>query len=210
MEWEKLVYLLTIIFIGYLPYKSIQRLRKYGLRSVSTRVSLLMTAWFIILSVLLLLQTPHMKINNQFTLIMLFSTTVLTWFSSPWVFRRLGHYPTKLLGKHPKWFLLRLEYKTIVLKFFEVLFQQAKFAYLLFEVLTPMSNVSRIWWFTVIVSFLHLNNIIFVPTGWFFFLMSIPMGLLFSWLLLEGNIAITTTIHLWFYLALIAWYWFHL
>ena len=81
------------------------------------------------------------------------------------------------------------------------------FAHLFFEVLVPMSTVSRMWWFTGIVGFLHLFNIFFVPSGWFFFLVSIPMGLLFSWLILGGYITITTIIHLWFYLLLVSWYW---
>lgn len=207
MEWGKLVYLLIIVLIGYLPYKTILKLRNDGLSSISLRLSLLMAAWFLVLSALLILQTPNLFVNVSPLLIAGFGITVAIWFAAPRILRRIGAYPTKILGDNPKWYILRAESKTFFLKFCEVLFQQAKFAYLLFEVLGAMPAVSRIWWFTGIVSFLHINNIFFVPSGWFFLVMSIPMGPLFSWLILSGYITVTTTIHLWFYLFLVGWYW---
>ena len=207
MEWGKLVYLFVIVLIGYLPYKTILRLRKDGLSSISLRFSLLMAVWFLALSTLLILQTPSLYINASPLPIVGFGIIVAIWFAAPWLLRRISTYPTKVIENKPKWFILRAEPKTFILKFCEVFFQQAKFAYLLFEVLGVMPAVSRIWWFTGIVSFMHLGNIIFVPAGWFFFLVSIPMGFLFSWLILGGHVAITITIHLWFYLLLVSWYW---
>lgn len=67
--------------------------------------------------------------------------------------------------------------------------------------------MTRMWWFVGILSFLHFANIFFVPAGWFFFFMSIPIGPLFSVLILNGYITVTTIIHLWFYLLLVSWYW---
>lgn len=207
MEWGKLAFLLVIILIGYLPYKTILKLRNDGLSSISLRLSLLMAVWFLILSALLILQTPNLSINPSSLPVVGFVITTVIWFVAPWTLRRIGRYPAEGIADQPKWYILRAEPKTHILKFCEVLFQQAKFAYLLFEVLGPMLYVSRIWWFTGIVSFLHINNIFFVPSGWFFLVMSIPMGPLFSWLILNGYITITTTIHLWFYLLLVGWYW---
>lgn len=207
MEWGKLIYFLVIVFIGYLPYKTILRFRKNGLSSISLWLSFLMAAWFLVLFSLLILQTPNLFINVSPLLIAGFGTTVAIWFAAPRILRRIGVYPAKILGDNHKWYILRAEPKTFFLKFCEVLFQQAKFAYLLFEVLGVMPLISRVWWFTGIVGFLHIFNIFFVPSGWFFFLVSIPMGFLFSWLILAGHIVITTTIHLWFYLFLVGWYW---
>ncbi|MEK9143846.1 MAG: hypothetical protein AAB481_04465 [Patescibacteria group bacterium] len=208
MEWRKLIYLLVIVFIGYLPYKTILRFRKNGLSSISLRLSFFMAAWFFVLSALLILQTRNLFVNVSPLLVAGFGTTVAIWFAAPRILRRIGAYPTKILADNPKWYILRAETKTFFLKFCEVFFQQAKFAYLLFEVLGVMPLISRVWWFTGIVGFLHVFNILFVPSGWFFFLVSIPMGFLFSWLILAGHIVITTTIHLWFYLILVGWYWF--
>ncbi len=208
MEWGKLVYLLVIVFIGYLPYKTILRLRKDGLASISTSFSLLMAVWFLVLSTLLIFQTPNLYINASPIPIVVLGITVLMWVTAPWLLRRIGRYPAEVIGDKPKWYILRAEPKTFILKLSEVLFQQAKFTYLLLVVLGAMPPVSRIWWFTGIISILHLANIFFVPAGWFFFLVSIPMGPLFSWLILNGYVTITLAIHFWFYLLVVIWFWF--
>src|SRR3989338_8798654 len=162
MEWGKLAHLFVIVLMGYLPYKTIQRLRPDGLASISTGLALLMAIWFLVLSAFLILQTPNLFINVSPLHIAVFGITMAIWFAAPWILRRIGAYPVKILGDNPKWYILRAEPKTFFLKFCEVLFQQTMFAYLLFEVLVPMSTVSRMWWFTGIVGFLHLFNIFFV------------------------------------------------
>lgn len=129
------------------------------------------------------------------------------WFGAPQILPRIGKNPDKVLKDNSRSYLTHGELKIFFLKFCEVLFQQAKFAYILFVVLDGLSLSSRIWWFTGIVSFLHFFNIFFVPAGWFFFLVSIPMGPLFSWIILKGFIYIALSIHLWFYLILITQYW---
>ncbi|MBI3955639.1 hypothetical protein HY339_00085 [Candidatus Gottesmanbacteria bacterium] len=95
MEWGKLVYLLVIILIGYLPYKAIQRYRKDGLASISRRLALLMALWFLILSTLLILQTPSLYINVSPTPIAGFGITMLIWITAPWLLRRVGRYPAR-------------------------------------------------------------------------------------------------------------------
>lgn len=207
MEWGKLAFLLAIILIGYLPYKTILKLRNDGLSTITLRFSLLMSAWFIVLSLLLLFQIQNFSVNASTLPVVGFVITTAIWCLAPWTLRHIGKYPTEIIKSKPKWYLLRTEPKTYILKYCEVLFQQTQFAYLLFEVFGGMTFISRLWWFTGIVGFLHIFNIFFVPSGWLFFLMSIPMGPLFSWFILNGYISITTTIHLWFYLLLVSWYW---
>lgn len=207
MDWGKLGFLFVITFIGYLPYKTMLKLRIDGLATISFRLSLLMSIWFFVLSMILILRTTNLLVNMSVTLTIVIGFTISLWFVAPWILQRIGRYPAEIIGNKPKWYLLRAQHKTFILKFYEILFQQAKFAYLLFEVLGGMPSISRIWWFTGIVGFLHIFNIFFVPSGWLFFIMSIPMGPLFSWLILNGYIAISTAIHLWFYLLLVSWYW---
>lgn len=207
MDWGKFVYLLFIILIGYFPYKTILRFRKDGLSSISTRSVLLLSIWFFILSALLIIQTPYLYIDANIASLIFIIVTVFFWFRAPWILPRIGWYPEKALKENPKWYVMHGKPKMFLLKFCEVLFQQAKFAYLLFVVLDGLTVVPRIWWFTGIVSFLHFFNIFFVPAGWFFFLVSIPMGPLFSWFILKGLIFVALSIHLWFYLILVAQYW---
>ena len=206
MEWGKLVYLLVIILIGYLPYKAIQRYSKDGFASISTRLAFLMTTWFLLLSTLLIAQTPNLFVNTSLVSIVSFGITVLLWAFAPYLLRLIGRYPVEAIGDKPKWYILRAEPKMFILKFCEIVFQQAKFSYLLFEVFSGLPFVARIVWFTVIVSMLHLNNMYFVKAGKLFFFVSIPMGPLFGFLILNGYITIAMTIHLWFYLLLVSWY----
>ncbi|KKU95355.1 hypothetical protein A2875_04290 [Candidatus Gottesmanbacteria bacterium RIFCSPHIGHO2_01_FULL_46_14] len=206
MEWGKLVYLLVIILIGYLPYKAIQRYSKDGFASISTRLAFLMTTWFLLLSTLLINQTPNLFVNTSLVSIVGFGITVLLWAFAPYLLRRIGKVPTQVIIDNPKSYLIRTQPKMYMLKFCEILFQQAKFAYLLFVVLGGLPQTSRIWWFSFIIIVLHLYNMYFVRAAMLFFLVSIPMGPLFSILILNGYITVAMTIHLWFYLILVSWY----
>lgn len=210
MEWGKFIYLLAIVFIGYLPYKSIQRFRNGGLANISTRLAVGMSLWFLILSTLLVFQTPNIIINTSLFPLLFFGVTVLIWIVTPWILRRIGTLPDKIITENPTSFLIRTQPKMFLLKFFEVLFQQAKFSYLLFIVLGDLPFVSRLIWFTGIVSLLHLYNVYFVRAAWLFFFVSIPMGPLFSLLIVNGYIFIAITIHLWFYLLFVSRHWLRL
>ena len=206
MDWGKLGYLLIIILIGYLPYKAIQRYRTDGLSSISTRLVFLMALWFIVLSAFLFLQTPNFTVDTSAYPVVGFGITVLIWALAPWLLQRFGKVPTHVIKDNPKSFLIKTKPKLYILKFCEIVFQQAKFSYLLFEVFSGLPFVARIVWFTVIVSMLHLNNMYFVKAGKLFFFVSIPMGPLFGFLILNGYITVAMTIHLWFYLLLVSWY----
>ena len=121
MEWGKLVYLFVIVLIGYLPYKTIQRLRQDGLASISTRLALLMAFWFLILSTLLILQTPNLIMNISFVPVVSFGMTVLIWVFAPWLLRRMGTVPIQgSIANNPKSFLIRAKPKLFMLKFCEI------------------------------------------------------------------------------------------
>src|SRR3989344_1336387 len=210
MEWVKLVFLLSIVLIGYLPYKTIQRNRKGGLANISTQLAIGISFCFVILSTFLILQTPNLIINRSLFPVFFLGITVLIWVLAPWLLHRMGTLPAKVIEENPTSFLIRTQPKMFLLKFCEVLFQQAKFAYLLFVVLDGLPFVSRVVWFSVIVSLLHLYNVNFVRAPRLFFFISIPMGPLFSLLILNGYIFIAITIHLWFYLLLVSRHWFRL
>jgi len=144
--------------------------------------------------------------NTSLVSIVSFGLTVLLWICAPWLLRPIGKVPTQVIIDNPKSYLIRTQPKMYMLKYCEILFQQAKFAYLLFVVLGGLPLVSRIWWFSVIVSILHLYNMYFVRAAWLFFIVSIPMGPLFSMLIFNGYITVAAAIHLWFYLLLVSWY----
>ena len=166
-----------------------------------------MALWFLILSTILTLQTLNLIITTSLIPVAILGMTVLIWAVAPFLLRCIGAFPTEVIVKHPASYLIRTQPKMFFLKLCEVIFQQAKFAYLLFEVFSGLPFVSRVIWFTGVVSFLHLYNVYFVRAAWLFFFVSIPMGPLFSILILNGYITVATTIHLWFYLVLVSWYW---
>lgn len=210
MNWEALVRLATIILIGYLPYKTLARIRKGGLSTISPRLAALLTTWFIVLSVVLVRQVPNLASYTNPWSVILFIITAAAWFVSPWVIRAIGEYPNKLIDSKPTWFVVRFEPHTLYLKFFEVLFQQAKFLFFLTVVFATLSFGDKILWFTLIIGFLHFNNLLFLPKqeAWIFTVLSFPMAVLFGFLIEHGLIFVTTSIHLWFYLLFAGFRWF--
>lgn len=209
MNWEALLRLAVIILIGYLPYKTLARVRKGGLSTISPRLAALLTAWFIVLSVVLVLQVPNLAIYTNPWGVGLFVTTVGVWFVSPWFIRAIGEYPKKLIDSKPTWFVVRFEPHTLYLKFFEVLFQQATFLFFLTIVFATLSFGDKILWFTLIIGFLHVNNLFFLSKqeACIFTVLSFPMAMLFGFLIEHGLIFVTTSIHLWFYLIFAGWRW---
>lgn len=209
MDLEKLFYLLIIVLIGYLPYKTLQRFLKGGLNDVPWWGTTLLSIWFIFLSTILLSDVDRSVILVTPFLLASFIVTTALWITTPAILRRIGSYPASVVQAKPQWFLVRAEPRTFFLKFFEVLFQQAKFLFLLTVVLTELSDTSKIFWFAFIVAIFHLNNFFFLykREAFLFFFMSIPMGFLFSYLILHDFVIMTTLIHLWFYLLFVSWYW---
>lgn len=210
MEWGKLAYLFAIIVVGYLPYKTLQRIRPHGLADISKTTSFLLALWFLFFSSLLFVQIEGKIIVMSSTIFLIAVVTTLLWFFSPYVIRRIGTYPARVIAKKQNWFVIRFEHKTLLLKYVEVVFQQVTFLYLLFVVIGASSMEDRVLWFTLLVGLLHLGNIFFLSThtAMIFFILSIPMGVVFGYLITQGFILVTVSIHLWFYLLFGSWFWF--
>lgn len=210
MDWGKFIYFLGFIFLAYLPYKLIQRSRTGGLSTISKRVSLLLSSWFIALSLVLLREIPNEFFAfSRWPLLFLTNTSIL-WLLSPWIMRNVGRYPTNHIRQNPISFIVLFEPRTLYLKYIEVVFQQVVFLYLLFVVLANLSSDAQISWFAFIVSLIHLLNYLVLPSKvtFLFFVISIPMGIAFGYLIFHGLVLITTSLHLWFYLILAAFPWF--
>ncbi len=211
IDWQALGYLLLVIIIGYAPYKLRQRFHKDGLNSLSPLGSFAQALWFIVLSAVLFVASGAIPVAVTGMPLLVFIVTTIIWFVIPFVVRKIGVYPQKLIAKRPGTFVIRLEPRTFYPKFFEVLFQQAKFLYILGVVFAGLAADIKIFWFIVLIGFLHLNNVFFLPKGegWVFFYVSFPAAYLFSILILGGNLLLAASLHLGFYIVIGIIPWFH-
>jgi len=93
----------------------------------------------------------------------LFIMITLIWFTFPMIIRHYGTYPSLYLKdkKNNDRFMVRFELPSMTVKYFEVLFQQATFLFLLFMVLTNLPKISNIFLFTLIIIIIHLGNLFF-------------------------------------------------
>ena len=98
----------------------------------------------------------------------------------------------------------------MTVKYFEVLFQESTFLFLLFVALAGLPVLTTLLLFTLIVGVIHLGNLFFMDRKWalFYTLLSIPMAFGFGYLISQGLVLITASIHLIFYLAFNTRYWF--
>ena len=110
---------------------------------------------------------------------------------------KIGVYPKEIAGQKPTWYSVQFKYHTFYLKYFEVLFQQSKFIFMLQLVLIGFTLIDRVILFTLIIGVFHLLNLYFLPKreAMVFFLFSIPMGGLFSLLIINGFLLLTISIH---------------
>ena len=173
----------------------------------------MLSLWFIVCSSILLIPiSKNILITFNIASISVFFIITLCWFFAPRLIRLYGKYPSSYFKdkKNNVRFMAKFELPSITVKYFEVLFQQSTFLYLLFIVLTDLPKTEIILFFTVIITVIHLGNLLFMDYKWAFFytLLSIPMAIVFSNLILQGLILLTTSIHLIFYLIFNARYWF--
>jgi len=103
--------------------------------------------------------------------------------------------------------LIHLKYSTFTLKYIEVLFQQAIFIYILTVTLSSFADFEKILIFTLIGAILHLGNHFYIrkKISFIFTVLSIPMGILFGYLIINGLFLVTNTIHLGFYLCFVTY-----
>lgn len=210
MDWGKLLLLVGIILIGYAPYKAFQRFNKHGLNDISYLTSVLLTLWFIIWSVLLFVWSQITRYPFSTVSLVVFFITTMIWIFAPGFIRKFGVVPARLISEKPTWFGVRFDRRTFYLKYFEVIFQQAKFLFLLSVIFAVLPYASQIIWFVLAVGFLHFQNIFFIPRGEavLFFVLSFPGAFLFSYFILHGQFLLSISFHLWFYLIFCGLPWF--
>ena len=204
---SNLIFLLFVLGIANIAYKG----RAFDKTSWN-RVTLL-SGWFVICSIVLL--GPHFQklfVTLNFAALGTFITISLIWFFFPKLIRRIGTYPSSYLKdkKGNARFMVRFEYPSMTIKYYEILFQQATFLFLTFVILAAMSTTPAIFLFTLIVAVIHLGNLFFMDYKWalFYSILSIPMAILFGFMITRGLVLYSISMHLAFYLIFNARYWF--
>lgn len=175
--------------------------------------SILLSSWFIICSfVLLSFNYQEILIIANYLTISIFIIITLLWFIFPKIIRLYGKYPSSYLKnkKNNERFMVKFELPSMTIKYFEVLFQQTTFLFLLFVLLIDLQKITSIFLFTLIIIIIHLGNLFFMDKKWalFYTVLSIPMAIAFGYMILEGFVLLTASIHLLFYLIFNASYWF--
>lgn len=198
---------LVVAIITYLPYKG------RNFRNIVWSKAIFLSSLFLVSSaVLVTIVWPTLKIEANSVTLAIFGITTLLWFIAPRFVRHFGKYPKSYLAKEDNEtrFLAKVEPKTMMIKYFEVLFQQAGFIFLFFKVLAGFSLDERVLLFTVVVAIFHLGNILFMHAKWalFYFVLSIPVGFIFGYLLSRGLVFLTASIHLLLYIVFNVRYWF--
>lgn len=162
--------------------------------------------------VLLINKDQKILITLNIATIGFFSVTTLLWFVFPKIIRFFGKYPNWYLKdkKNNTRFIVRFELPSMTVKYFEVLFQQSTFLYLLYAVLINTTKINTIFLFAIIIVFIHLGNLFFMEKKWalFYTVLSFPMALIFGQIILQGLALITASFHLLFYLIFNSSYWF--
>lgn len=210
MDIPRFIFLIVVVAFGNLLYKSYQHDHPQGIAKIPLSLAVLNFVVFLLASSVLYIFSSPLYISTHSYIVTAFLATSVLWIAAPWLVRTYGEYPKEVIEKHPKWFGLRCEPRTFYLKYFEVLFQQSTFLYILSTVLADGYIPVRLIGFTLIIAIFHLVNLMFISRkeGMIFFWFSIPMGIIFGYLILHGYIFITYTIHLWFYLIFSGRYWF--
>lgn len=202
------LWLLVILLLAYFPYKTKQRRR---IVAFSWKQAVAMALWFIVFSVLLLVSGGHaMVIHYSLPLIVVFVGATVVWFAAPKLVRQWGHEPLGYIKQYSSRPLVRFELSRFLVKYFEILFQQSVFLYILFVLLNGLPISQRIVWFTVILFVKHLGNLFFLDRAeaLFFSFLSIPMAIGFGIMIINGLVPLIISLHLLFYLMFYGRLWF--
>lgn len=192
--------------LAYALYKP--RQKKLFTRA-SLRYAIGVSVWFIIFTCLLVI--PAVKnISVNYTVLPLLIFVSIIWFLSPTLVRIFGHEPPKGLSQAPARLLIAFESRVYLTKYFEILFQQSIFVYILFILLYGMSVPGTLIWFTVIIGIIHLGNLPFTgkKDTLYYLYLSLPMAVLFGYLILRGYVFVTISLHMLFYLVFNGRHWF--
>lgn len=203
----KIFFLLLVLAVANVAYKG-RTLNKTSLNRVVA-----LSLWFIVCSFVLLgANYQKLLVTFNFTTVGIFIITTLVWFLFPKLIRLYGTYPNSYLKdkKGNTRFMVRFELPSMTIKYFEVLFQQTTFLFLLFVLLIDLQKITSIFLFTLIITIIHLGNLFFMDKKWalFYTILSFPMAIIFGYMILNGYVLLTICIHLLFYLIFNATYWF--
>ena len=202
-----IIYFLIVSIVAYLLYKG------KNFDGVSWKRAAALSIRFIICALLLLwINYKNTSFLLNLITISTFLSITILWFLFSKIIRLYGTYPTVFLNepKNNMRFIVRFEIPSMTIKYFEILFQQVTFLYLLFVVLGNLESSAKIFAFTLIVAIFHLGNFLFMHHKWvlFYFVLSIPMAIIFGYMISQGFVLLTTSLHLAFYLVFNARYWF--
>lgn len=203
MNWQAFLYAALVISAGNFFYK------KRTFEDISWVYTGSLSLWFVFCSLFLLMPAAKFIFVNYWYM-PLFLVSTVVWFIWPWMIRKIGTFPKEYYKKDPSRFLVRFNEKITVIKFFEILFQQIGFLFLFFVVLKNLPLEMIIVWSVLIIGGIHIANFFFMPAKWalFYFVLSLPMSVIFPVLILKGLIFLTISIHLLFYLIHNSYYWF--
>ncbi len=206
LEARSVIYFVLIIVLAYVPYKPNQKKLFIG---SSRRYAVLVSIWFCIFIYVLAYQVvPYVRLDHRLDWALVL--TSLIWFVSPYVVRIFGSAPNIAIADKLARLLIRFDPKMLLTKYFEILFQQSMFVYILFVLLRGVPFWPAVWWFTVFIGVIHLGNIPFTgkKDALFYFYLSLPMSVIFGVLMLHGYVNLTITIHMLFYLVFNGRFWF--
>ncbi len=206
---QKIIFFVIVSVATFLPYKCS---RSFFSKMKNWTLSLLLSFWFLFWSAILFLKGfSYFRLAVDLFVILFAVTITFIWIIFPILVRKFGRAPAKLLNNpaNKQWNMLRFDPKFTSIKYFEVLTQEMVFLFLYFVLLKNVSQDHRVLFFASTVAFFHLGNFFTMHTKWvlFYFLLSIPMGLIWGILLEKGMVLITFGLHLLFYLIFNAYFW---
>ena len=201
-----ILYAAVCIALANLPYKP----RAMKARIEKSLAFAVFVAVWMLLFVILFFVPAWKFLTVNYSWLPIFIITTVLWFASPWLVRQFGKRPTKIEGDIGKTFLMDFKPHAFAAKYFEILCQQGLFVYILFVILRGLSLPLQLFWFLLFIVLVHLANIPFMEKkhALMFTYWSIPMAIVFGYLILNGYILVTISIHMLFYVLFNGRYWF--
>ncbi|MBP9691000.1 hypothetical protein KBD81_02870 [Candidatus Woesebacteria bacterium] len=209
MNWNSFLYLVLVLLIAYAPYKYIQR---FGdLMNITFQNALLASTVMSVSVLLLLTDIAQSAISLNGILISTSGAIFLSWFAIPYIFPKLGQYPTQLISPPNGIILASVRFPLFLVKFVEVILQEVVFLYVIFVVMGNLNFYERIFAFTGALMVMHFINILFTTNkklAVIVVFLSIPMGIVFGVLILKGYFLLSVALHLAFYVSITSYAWF--
>lgn len=193
-----IIYAIACITLANIFYKSLSNKRKIA---TNPSYALFVGGWMSLFVILFFVPSWSILPVN-FYLLPVFILTSVLWFIFPMIVRIYGVAPKKNMIPTSGNFLLYFTPSVMFAKYFEILCQQGLFVYILFVVLQGQSDIAKLFWFFAFNILIHVANLLFMEKEetLFFIYWSIPMGIVFGYLLINGYIFLTASIHMIFYL----------